>query len=35
MLLPHNKHMSMSMYLAAIAVVDTIVLAIGGYLKVN
>ena len=30
MVQPNNRHMSMSLYLASIAVVDTKVLAIGG-----
>ena len=32
MIQPHNRHSSMSWYLAALAVVDTIVLAIGNFI---
>ena len=32
MIQPHNRHTSMSWYLAALAVVDTIVLAIGNFI---
>ena len=31
MIQPHNRHSSMSLYLASIAVVDTIILSIGEY----
>ena len=33
MIQPHNRNMSLSLYLATLAVVDTVILAIGEYFQ--